>query len=203
MNKIIYVLEKAERWVIVSAFSIMVIAYAVQVFNRNITQVPLPWLEEIAVYCMIFLVMLATEAGLRDGSQISVTAVVEKLPGRIHLAVQALAKLVVVLFSAIMFVTAINLVQSQMKYGQTSAALKMPMWVPYTAFVVSFAAIFCVQAVALYRLVRGFVTNDISMVASTSSAEEGEIEALVEEFTADVKEDIQNTDQNSRRDGSR
>ena len=41
----------------------------------------MPWTEEVAMYSMIYMALLGTEVGLRDGTQVAVTAVIEKLHG--------------------------------------------------------------------------------------------------------------------------
>lgn len=147
-------LQRIEDWILVASFTIMVAAFFVQVVNRNFLHLSLPWLEELAVFSMIYLVMLGTEAGLRDGTQIRITAVVDRLKGHTRTIVLVFAKLVVVLFSLAMLWASINIVMQQLGTGQTSAALQVPMWLPYFAFVLAFAIIVVAQSVAAFLLLR-------------------------------------------------
>ena len=55
------------------AFVAMVAAYFVAVVNRNFIKASMPWTEEVAM------ALLGTEVGLRDGTQVAVTAIIEKL----------------------------------------------------------------------------------------------------------------------------
>lgn len=74
-------LQKIEDAIMVITFSIMVIVCFAQVVNRNIFQIPFSGFEEMSKYCMVYMVLLGTELGLRDGTQIAVTAVVDGMKG--------------------------------------------------------------------------------------------------------------------------
>lgn len=85
--------------------------------------------------------LIAAEAGLRDGTQISITALTDKLKGGTKKAVQIFAKLVVVVFSATVFVTSFKLLWMQNVSHQMSPGLR----IPYFAITLSFAIITVVQ----------------------------------------------------------
>ncbi len=78
MKKILDGLTKLENLIMVVAFVIMVGASFAQVVNRNFFKLPISWFDEAAVYCMIYMVLIGTEVGLRDGTQIAVTGMVDK-----------------------------------------------------------------------------------------------------------------------------
>lgn len=172
------ILQRAENFVMIAAFAVMVVAFFTQVINRNFLGYSMPWLEELAVYSMIYMVLLGTEAGLRDGSQIAVTAVVDQLSGRAKIAMQLVAKLIVVVFSAAMLLASFNIVKQQIGSGQTSAALRVPMWLPYGAFLLAFAIIVVVQTTALGVLVIALMRGEESLAASVE-ARQDEIESLL------------------------
>ena len=81
MKKINY-LQKAEDVIIVLTFVVMTLSAFLQVCNRNITKIPVTGFEELSKYCMIYMVLLGTEMGLRDGTQIAVTALQDKLKSK-------------------------------------------------------------------------------------------------------------------------
>jgi len=76
MKKILAYLTKVENFIMIVTFTIMVIASFLQVVNRNITKLSISWFDEAATYCMIYMVLIGTEVGLRDGTQIAVTGAV-------------------------------------------------------------------------------------------------------------------------------
>ena len=152
MKKILKGLQWLENTVVVIAFAVMVIAMFAQVFNRNITKIPVSGFEEIAKYCMIYMILLGTELGLRDGTQISVTAAVDALHGTARKAVQVISKVIVIGFSGFLFKESFDMVVKQITTGQTSASLQIPMSIPYAAMPIAFGLITVVQLVMLISL---------------------------------------------------
>ena len=117
MKKILDVLTKIENFIMAAAFMVMVAASFAQVVNRNIFKLPISWFDEASVYCMVYMVLLGTEVGLRDGTQVAVTAVVDRLKGNAKILAQLLAKAVVVIFSAGVFLGGMKLMDIQIRTG--------------------------------------------------------------------------------------
>lgn len=153
MKKILKSLTSIENFIMVVTFSIMVVCSFAQVINRNFFKLPIPWFEEASIYCMIYMVLIGTEVGLRDGTQIAVTAVLDKLHGAFKGIVMIFSKVVVLIFSSSVLISAIHLVSKQVQTGQTSSALHLPMSIPYAALVISFAMIVLVQIAFTVELV--------------------------------------------------
>ncbi|WP_302821260.1 TRAP transporter small permease [Fusobacterium ulcerans] len=147
--------QKVEDIIMVATFIVMVVSCFVQVINRNIFKIPISGFEEAAKYSMVYMVLLGTEMGLRDGTQISVTAVVDMLKGPVKKIVMIISKGIVVLVSASLFYHSIGLVQRQIVSGQISPGLQIPMSIPYFALVLSFGIITLVQGVTLIMMING------------------------------------------------
>ena len=160
MKKVLGYLTKLENFIMVVTFTVMVVASFLQVVNRNITKFSISWFDEAATYCMIYMVLIGTEMGLRDGTQIAVTGVVDQLHGAAKIAVQIIAKVIVVAFSFLVFLGGVQLMNIQIRTGQVSAALNLPMSVPYAAMVISFAIITLVQAVDAVELAVRLIRKD-------------------------------------------
>ena len=109
--KILRKFQKIEDIIMVITFIIMVISSFAQVINRNIFKIPIFGFEETAKYSMVYMVLLGTEMGLRDGTQISVTAIVDILKGKTKKIVMIISKLIVVLAAASLFYHSIGLVK--------------------------------------------------------------------------------------------
>lgn len=155
MKRILDCLTKVENLIMVVTFAIMVLASFAQVVNRNIFKLPITWFDEAAIYCMIYMVLIGTEVGLRDGTQIAVTAIVDKFHGKMKNLIQIFSKLIVVLFSGGVLMGGMKLMDIQVRTGQVSAALGIPMTIPYGAMIVSFAMITIVQAASAGALMIG------------------------------------------------
>lgn len=165
-------LQKAEDVIIVMTFVIMTVSVFLQVCNRNITKIPIAGFEELSKYCMIYMVLLGTELGLRDGTQIAVTALPDKLKGRCRVAVLMIAKAVLIIFAAVMFYQSISLCQMQLRSGQTSPGLGVPMVVPYFALLLSFGIITVVQLVEEVKMAAAFAKGDTSAYEFVDLSEE-------------------------------
>lgn len=146
LKKVLNNLQKIEDTILVVTFVVMVISFFLQVVNRNIIKQSVSWFEELSRYCMMYMVFLATEAGLRDGTQISVTTVTDKLPLKVRNVVLLVSRTLVVVFALVIFVTSFDLLKIQIRSGQLSPALKIPMIVPYFALTLSFGIIVLTQA---------------------------------------------------------
>ncbi|MBE5917982.1 TRAP transporter small permease [Clostridium sporogenes] len=157
MKKILSYLQDVENFIMILSFSIMVFCVFAQVVNRNFIKAPIVWFDELATYSMIYMVLIGTEVGLRDGTQIAVQSLVDKLHGKAKGIVQIIAKLVVVAFSANVFKCGLDLVLKQVETGQTSPALHLPMSVPYTALVISFGIIAVVQTAEVISMIIAIV----------------------------------------------
>ena len=91
-------LQYIENLIIVVSFAIMVTCSFLSVVNRNFIKLSIPWFDELSTYAMIYMALLGTEAGLRDGSQIAVTALVNKFHGASKVVLEIIAKIVLLFF---------------------------------------------------------------------------------------------------------
>lgn len=156
MKKVLKFLQGIENIIMLITFTIMVFASFAQVVNRNFLKLPITWFEEAAVYCMIYMVLIGTEIGLRDGTQVAVTAVVDKFHGKFRSLIDIISKAIVVVFSATIFYSSMGMLEMQIRTGQTSPALKLPMSVPYAAITISFGIIAVVQGITLLLMILHF-----------------------------------------------
>lgn len=166
MKKTLNVLQRVEDILLAVTFSIMVITMFAQVVNRNIFKIPVSGFEEAAKYCMVYMVLLGTELGLRDGTQIAVTGVVDRFHGKGKKVLYMVAKIIVIVFSAFMTRNGYAMVLKQAKIGQKSPGLGIPMTVPYFAILLSFALITVVQIALLIKMIRDFNKPDEEEIAT-------------------------------------
>ena len=153
MKKVLHALQSLEKWIIVIAFVIMAVAIFCQVVNRNIFKIPVSGFEEAAKYSMAYMVLLGTELGLRDGTQIAIKGVVDKLKGKVKKVIVIISQIIVVAFAAIMTKASFAMVAA---IGQTSPGLGIPMSVPYFSLVLGFGLIAVVQAGELVSMIVHF-----------------------------------------------
>ncbi|MBC2849889.1 TRAP transporter small permease [Cetobacterium sp. 8H] len=145
MKKIVNILRKLESITVFLLFLIMVIMVFIQVVNRNFIKISIGWLEELARYSMIFLILLGTEMGLRDGTQISVEALTQRLNIGIRKGLKFITRAMVIYFSTMVFFNSIPLIKMQIKTGQLSPGLRVPMYLPYLTITIGFLIITLTQ----------------------------------------------------------
>ena len=88
---------------------------------------------------MVYMALLGMEVGLRDGTQVSVTALTAKLQGKMAgKVIEIIARLVVIFFSFAMLRYGYALFAKQIQTGQTSPVMKIPMFALYFSLVLSF-----------------------------------------------------------------
>jgi len=161
MKKILSICQKIENAIMVVTFVTMVATFFAQVLNRNFFQAPgFSWFEELATYCQIYMVLIGTEIGLRDGTQVSVTAVVDRFQGKKKKIIQMVSKLIVIVFSGVLAFSTIRLLRVQLLSGQTSSAMHIPMFIPCFALTLSFSIITLVQSAMLFAMLKDFVSGD-------------------------------------------
>ena len=154
LKKVLSYITSAEYAVMIAAFAAMVLAYFISVVNRTLIKASMPWTEEIALYSMTYMALLGTEVGLRDGTQVAVTAVVDKLHGMARKIVDLIAQIVLEIFAFVMLKAGLALFLKQMQTGQTTPVLKIPM------SVLAFGLIFLIQAVELVEKLMGMAKKD-------------------------------------------
>ena len=147
MKKLLSCVTSAEYAVMVAAFVAMVASYFISVLNRNFIQASMPWTEEIAIYSMTYMALLGTEVGLRDGTQVAVTAVVDKLHGVARKIVDLIRQVILVGFAFIMIKAGGALVLKQLQAGQTT---------PVISLVLAFGLIFVIQTITLVQQIAEF-----------------------------------------------
>ena len=146
LRRILAKANQLEEAVVIAVFVVMLAASFAQVLNRNLFQAPIGWFEELARYAQVYVALLAMELGLRDGSQMSLTAVTDRLPGQSKELVSILAKIIVAGVSILFFVKSIQLFQGMVASEQRSPGLKIYMYIPYFALPLSFGIASAVQS---------------------------------------------------------
>ena len=161
IKKALSYITNVEYAIMVVTFVAMVIAYFISVVNRNFIKPSMPWTEEVAMYSMIYMALLGTEVGLRDGTQVAVTAVIEKLHGVTKKIVSIIEQIILEIFSFVMLKAGLALFSKQLQTGQTTPVLKVPMSVMYFSLVLTFALILVIQAVVLVEKVMDLKNKEV------------------------------------------
>lgn len=165
IRKILLYVTKAELIVSALAFAVMVVCYFLSVVNRNFIKASMPWTEEVALYSMVYMALLGMEVGLRDGTQVCVTALTDKLKGKfLGKVLDFIASIILIAFIYEMCSYGISLVARQMKTGQTTPVLKIPMYMLYASLVISFGISLVSQVLMLICKLFRIPMDDITKI---------------------------------------
>ena len=153
MKKIYNFLTKIEYFILIITFTAMILSTFAQVINRNFIGLSISWFEELARYSMVYMALLATEIGLRDGSQISITLLTDKAKGFLKKLLLIMVKVIIIVFSAVIFITSFQIQRVQIMANQTSPGLRIPMVIPYFALTLNFGIILITQSLQLIMII--------------------------------------------------
>lgn len=131
-----------------TAILVMVVSMVWQVIGRYVFSRAPGWTEELSRFLMLWLTMLGSAAALRSGSHLSVTSLVDALPPRV--LAWALALRDAALVGAAGLLVWYGFLFARLNSAQESAAMDIPMTVPYAALPVGAALI--IVMVLLARL---------------------------------------------------
>jgi len=124
-------IERVIDALLAAALVVMVAAMLYQVFGRYVLGHAPSWSEELARYLMVWLTMLGSASVLRAGGHITVTALVDRMPPLGVRIVLALRDLAVVAATGVLAWWGVQF--AQLNAVQESAAMEIPMSLPYAA----------------------------------------------------------------------
>ncbi|SEL29641.1 TRAP-type C4-dicarboxylate transport system, small permease component [Roseovarius azorensis] len=129
---------------IIAISVVMVFVTLAQVVFRYVIAAPLPWSEELARYCFVWIVFLGGAVGLSRGIHLGVDLFVNMLPRKARRGLDALTNALIAGFAATVIYASFPVINMNM--FQRSPALGMQMSWIYIAIPVSMALIFLICA---------------------------------------------------------
>lgn len=122
---------------------VMIIITLAQVVFRYLVGAPLPWSEELARYCFVWIVFLGGSIGLARGIHLGVDLFVNALPVPIRRGVDALTSVLIAVFAATVIYASLPVLDINM--FQRSPALGLQMSYIYAAIPISMGLIFLIS----------------------------------------------------------
>ncbi len=131
------------------SLAVMAACVFYQVFGRYVLGREPAWSEELARYLMVWVTMLGSAAGLARGEHITVTVLTDRLAPGARAVVVALRDAVMVACAGAL--TWSGITYAQLNGAQESAAIEMPMTIPYLAIPVGAGLIVLIVIIARLR----------------------------------------------------
>ena len=154
-SAVVAALLAVAKFSIIVISVVMIIVTLAQVVFRYVIAAPLPWSEELARYCFVWIVFLGGAVGLSQGIHLGVDLLVNKLPTRLRKGVAALTSLLIAAFAVVVIYASFPVINMNM--FQRSPALGVQMSYIYIAIPISMGLIFliCAERILRYLFGRG------------------------------------------------
>lgn len=156
-----------EECFLVVLSSVMVVVIAAQVFMRYILTYSLPWSEELARYCFIWIVYIGISYGIKRQRHIKVDILLLVLKGKAKIVLHIIANLIFFAFACFVVIYGYDVAARLLQFGQTSPALNLPIGLVYLATPVG-------MALASVRIIQQLIIQFKALVGN------GDFEVLTE-----------------------
>ena len=145
-----------------AVLTILVGLTCISVFSRYIFFRPIVWLEEVQLWCMVWLVYLGAGAVYRNGGHIAIEILVESFPKKVQRIIAAAVNVLMVFILLFLMVQGGRLVGQMLNTGRATSYTKVPYALIYSAVPVGCFLMICNMLAALYQLWKGGSVEDTS-----------------------------------------
>lgn len=118
-----------EEKIIAFVLCLMVVMVAAQVLSRYVIHKSLSYTEELVRYFFVWITFLGASAAAFRGRHLSLSGSLHIVPARVKKWLNYLSGCAALLFTGLLIVFGIKIVLLQIKTGQTTAAMGLPMWI--------------------------------------------------------------------------
>lgn len=133
-------LSKWAGYGLIFFMAVIAITIPITVFSRYVLQNTPIWTDETALFSLVWASMLGAAVGLRKGYQVGIRSLVEKAPKLVGAAMEVVGFIFMFAFFGIMVLFGVK--QTLTNVHQLSAAMRIPMALPYSALPVGFLIMF-------------------------------------------------------------
>ena len=95
---------------------------------------PFVWLEEVQLWCLVWIVFLGSGAAFRTGSHVAIEVVVDRMPSNLRKIVEVFGYVVVMFILIFFMIHGSNLIKQLFNTGRTTNILDVPYPLIYAAF---------------------------------------------------------------------
>ncbi len=110
------------------SFAILVVITFLGVIFRYFLGSPIIWIEEVQLWCFLWMTFLAAGAGFRKGTHVSIEIIFEMLPLNIQKILGFVNWLIVITILGYVAYVGIDLLQLMIKINKQTSILRMPLW---------------------------------------------------------------------------
>ena len=111
----------------------------IQVIYRNLPFVAaLTWAEEFCRFCWIWSVFISLPYTIRKGSMLRVSILLDAFPQKVRSSINIAVDLITAAAMLLLGVNSVSVVGKILASGETSPAMRWPMWIVYSIMLLGF-----------------------------------------------------------------
>lgn len=137
-NKFLKIVGNLDIFVAVVALIVLIGLTSSGVVMRYVVGKPFTWLEEVQLFCMVWIVFGAGGAAFRTGNHVAIEMVVEMFPKPVQKVIGIIVDLVVLFVISYLFVQSIRFVGVFVRSARCTSILKIPYTLIYGIAPVSY-----------------------------------------------------------------
>lgn len=130
--------EHLEEMLMVFLLVLISTVMLLQVVMRYVFNNSLSWPEEFCRYCYVWSAFLSLGFTVRYGNMLKVSVVMDLLPKVLRSIISIITQLIVIVFFVVFFYNSLGVVESIKQMGQTSTAMRLPMYIVYYSTTIGF-----------------------------------------------------------------
>ncbi|ONI40531.1 C4-dicarboxylate ABC transporter permease [Candidatus Epulonipiscium fishelsonii] len=108
------------------------------VITRYVMSQPLTWMEEVQMFCLIWIVFGAGGAAFRYGNHVAIEMVVELFPKKVQRYIEVLVSIIVILTLLYLLYQSFGFISIFVKSGRSTSMLEIPFSLIYSIAPISF-----------------------------------------------------------------
>ncbi len=139
-----------EDWLTVIIMALLALITFANVLVRYFTSASFAWTEEVSVFLMIVLTMVAASAAVARNRHIRIEFFADSGPKRRQRALARFGAAMVLLLFALLTVLSARVLWDDVRYGETSPGIGVPQWW-YTMWLPIISAVITLRALGLWR----------------------------------------------------
>ena len=122
------VFSRFEERAVTVILSAMTVLYSLSIISRYVTNISIPWAEELVRFCFIWTVFLGASIGAKKGAHLGVAVIYSSLPAKWQKYASILITACCVFTCGVLAWNGMNMVHLQFNMGQKSSQLGVPIF---------------------------------------------------------------------------
>jgi TRAP-type C4-dicarboxylate transport system permease small subunit len=147
MNKkrILHFLGNLDIYIADLSLAVLTLLTCYGVVMRYVLGKPLTWLEEVQLFCMVWVVFSASGAAFRTKNHVAIEMLVEAFPAKVQKVIEKFIDVIVVAVLGYLLYQCIGYVNLFVKSERSTNMLAIPYWLIY-----GIAPVACVDMIVSY-----------------------------------------------------